>query len=351
MRLLTWSGCRHVIRGTRTACPGAACTGVTRRAKTVLGRTNSAMWLVLSALLMDFRDAEARKSARQVSVQTPPDAALELPFAFDGPPPPVPPAMITRDEDGRATIRAVRLTSPLRLDGRLDESDLHEHPADVRLHPDRAARRARRPPRRPRSGWRSIAITSTSRSAAGRASRSGWSPTRCGATASNIYQNDYVGFIFDTFYDRRNGVQFAVNPIGGRSRRADHQRAAVQRRLESGLGCRGRPVRRRLDGRSGDPVQVAALPARAARRSGASTSSGNNRWKNEISFLDAHAGRVRQARGIMQISLAATLVGLEAPPGSKNLEIKPYVIVDLTTDLHARRRGSRTISAATSAST
>jgi hypothetical protein len=43
------------------------------------------------------------------------------PFAFDGPPPPVPPAVITHDASGRATIRAVRLTAPLRVDGRLDD--------------------------------------------------------------------------------------------------------------------------------------------------------------------------------------------------------------------------------------
>ena len=123
MRLLTWSGCRHVESGELGQSARAqARTGVTRRTKTVLGRTNSAMWLVLSALVMDFRDAEARKSARQVSVQTPPDAALELPFEFPGPPPPVPPAMVTRDEDGRVTMRAVRLPSPLQIDGVLDES-------------------------------------------------------------------------------------------------------------------------------------------------------------------------------------------------------------------------------------
>ena len=30
-------------------------------------------------------------------------------------------ASVTRDDRGRATVRAVRLTEPLRLDGRLDE--------------------------------------------------------------------------------------------------------------------------------------------------------------------------------------------------------------------------------------
>ena len=38
-----------------------------------------------------------------------------------GPPAPVAPAVITRDDEGRATVRAFRLPQPLRLDGQLDE--------------------------------------------------------------------------------------------------------------------------------------------------------------------------------------------------------------------------------------
>ena len=41
---------------------------------------------------------------------------------FDGPAAPISPAVISRDASGRATIRAVRITTPLRVDGRLDES-------------------------------------------------------------------------------------------------------------------------------------------------------------------------------------------------------------------------------------
>ena len=40
----------------------------------------------------------------------------------DGPPPPDPPATIARDAEGRATIRATRVATPLRIDGQLDES-------------------------------------------------------------------------------------------------------------------------------------------------------------------------------------------------------------------------------------
>ncbi len=37
------------------------------------------------------------------------------------PPAPVAPAVITRDTAGHATVRAITLTSPLRVDGRLDD--------------------------------------------------------------------------------------------------------------------------------------------------------------------------------------------------------------------------------------
>jgi TolB-like protein len=40
---------------------------------------------------------------------------------IDGPPPPQPPAVITRNAAGRATIRAIRIAEPLRIDGTLDE--------------------------------------------------------------------------------------------------------------------------------------------------------------------------------------------------------------------------------------
>ena len=41
---------------------------------------------------------------------------------IDGPPAPLPPAVISRDARGGATVRAIRLDEPIRLDGRLDEA-------------------------------------------------------------------------------------------------------------------------------------------------------------------------------------------------------------------------------------
>src|SRR5689334_19811969 len=40
---------------------------------------------------------------------------------IDGPPAPVPPEVITRAASGQATVRAIKLTSPLKVDGQLDE--------------------------------------------------------------------------------------------------------------------------------------------------------------------------------------------------------------------------------------
>src|SRR6188472_3259576 len=37
------------------------------------------------------------------------------------PAPPVAPEVIARDDDGHATVRAIKLASPLRVDGKLDE--------------------------------------------------------------------------------------------------------------------------------------------------------------------------------------------------------------------------------------
>ena len=44
------------------------------------------------------------------------------PDGIYGPPPPVAPAVVSRDNQGRVTVRAVRLEESLRVDGQLDES-------------------------------------------------------------------------------------------------------------------------------------------------------------------------------------------------------------------------------------
>ena len=49
------------------------------------------------------------------------DDATETPVVLHGPPAPIAPAVIARDEMGRVTIRATRVTEPIVLDGKLDD--------------------------------------------------------------------------------------------------------------------------------------------------------------------------------------------------------------------------------------
>src|SRR5688500_16524060 len=71
--------------------------------------------LLFSSLLHAAPDAQAPATA-------PIAADVSTTAAIDGPPPPLPPAVMSRDADRRTTVRAVRLDEPLRIDGRLDEA-------------------------------------------------------------------------------------------------------------------------------------------------------------------------------------------------------------------------------------
>src|SRR5512140_3508999 len=50
-----------------------------------------------------------------------PAAVQAQPRPIDGPPPAQSPEMIARDGAGKATVRAIKLTQPIHVDGRLDE--------------------------------------------------------------------------------------------------------------------------------------------------------------------------------------------------------------------------------------
>ena len=262
--------------------------------------------------------------------------------AVDGPPPPVAPAVITRDAAGRATIRAVRVTTPMRLDGVLDEPLYSSVPpiSDfIQVEPQEGA-----PATEKTELW--LAFDRDNVYVSFRCWES--DPTRVVANemrrdATALWLgNDIVGIIFDTFYDRRNAVQFTVNSIGGRS---DGQLTNGQ---YSGDWNTVWDVKTgRFDG--GWTAEL-AVPFKSLRyRPGqAQVWSFNavrtNRWKNEISFITRIPNAMGQ-RGLNQPSLAATVVGLEAPAGSRNLEVKPYAISDVTTNLNGTPKVSNEASA------
>ena len=291
-----------------------------------------ALWLVLATVLLPRPGAAG---------QAVPQAPRDLPFVFDGPPPPIPPSTVTRDADGRATVRAVRLGEALRVDGRLDEPlyTTVEPVSDfVQIEP-----REGMPATERTDVWVSFtgeAVFVSVRCWETRPDRIVGNEMRRDSMA--IFQgNDHIAFIFDTFYDRRNGVLFEANAVGGR--------IDAQVTNERQFSMDWNPIWEVKVGRFEDGWTVeAAIPFKSLRyRPGRGQIWGfnvrrGNQWKNESSFLT----RMPNALGpmaIFQTSLAATLVGLEAPPASRNLDIKPYVVSDLETDATATPRVSNDI--------
>ena len=67
-------------------------------------------FLVIGALLTAPVAGGLQASGQSTAPSVPPRA-------LDGPPAPVLPEVVSRDASGRMTIRAVRLTTPLRIDG------------------------------------------------------------------------------------------------------------------------------------------------------------------------------------------------------------------------------------------
>ncbi len=294
--------------------------------------TRAVAKLIITGLLL-ARGAQAGQAPAPRAPASSPSAPakpLALPFAFAGPPPPAPPESVSRDESGRVTIRAVRLAAPLRIDGELDEAVY----ASVRPISDfiQNEPQAGSPATERTEVW--VTFDDDHIYVSFRCWES--QPERMIAREMRrdnpgIFQGDDVAFMFDTFYDRRNSVLFNVNPISGRM---DGQVTNEQQHNGD-----WNPIWEVKAGRfEGGWTVEAAVPFKSLRyRPGRAQIWGfnvrrNNIWKNEFSYITpTPAGQ--GSRAIFLASLAATLVGLEAPTASRNLEIKPYAISDLTSDL------------------
>ena len=128
--------------------------------------------------------------------------------AIDGPPPPVAPAVIARDTVGRATVRAVRLTAPLRLDGALDENVYRVVPSMsnfIQTEPNEGE-----PATEKTEAWVLFDDDTVYVSARAwdSAPESEWIVNEMRRDSTNLLRNEGVHISFDTFYDRRNNVTF-----------------------------------------------------------------------------------------------------------------------------------------------
>ena len=245
--------------------------------------------------------------------------------------------VVTRDAEGRATVRATRVIAPIRVDGQLDESVYSDVPpisGFVQVEPDTGA-----PATEDTHAW--IAFDDDSVYLAFRVWDS--QPERRIATdmrrdVSNfINGNDILNIFIDTFRDQRNGVSFTLNALGARN---DGQQIGAQYNGD------WNPIWSHAVGAfdRGWTVEM-ALPFRSLRYAPGRTQTwGLNvmrtvRWKNELSVLTP----VPPGRGnssAQYAPLAATVVGIEAPPPARNLDVKPYAISTLTSNLNATPRVS-----------
>jgi hypothetical protein len=149
--------------------------------------------------------------------------------------------------------------------------------------------------------------------------------------ANQLRQNDTFTVLFDTFHDRRNGYLFTANAIGGfgDSQVTDEAPPNIDWntvwRVEAG----------EFDG--GWTIEM-AIPFKSLRyQSGREQTWGINlrrvvRWKNEWSYLAQVPRALTTFRGILKVSSAATLVGLQVPSDGRLLELKPYALSGLATD-------------------
>ena len=139
-----------------------------------------------------------------------------VPVAAQNPPPPVAPAVIARDEARRATIRAVKLAEPLRIDGKLDEAVYGTTPPItdfIQTMPRNGAEPTERT-----EAWVMFDAANFYVSARcwDSAPPDRWIANEMRRDANQVRQNDHFGFMIDTFHDRRNGYVFYSNPVGGR---------------------------------------------------------------------------------------------------------------------------------------
>ena len=259
------------------------------------------------------------------------------PGLIDGPGAPVPPAVMNRDEEGRVTVRAVRLAAALELDGVLDEAVYGTVPAVTgftQLVPDAGAPATERT-----EAWVLFDEENVYVSARvwDSAPESEWVANEMRRDTNQLRQNDTFAVLFDTFYDRRNGFNFYTNPLGAR--------ADAQYINEGNPNIDWNPVwdvrSGRFDGgwtvemeipfstlryRSEPPYVWGIQFRRSIRR--------KNEWVY-LTRLPISIGGDNGARGMLRISAAGSLVGLEPPPPSRNIEVKPYAIASLITDMTA----------------
>jgi hypothetical protein len=286
--------------------------------------------------IMLFVSAAGVNAAHQAPVRP----AAPIPA---GPAPPTLPDTIARDGQGRATVRAVRADTPMRVDGKLDEAIYGKvNPASgfIQMEPQ-----AGQPGSEKTEVW--VFYDQDNVYVSFRVWES--QPENRVANemrrdSNNIRQGDSVEFSFDTFRDRRNAILFEANSLGGRT--------DIQSTNERLMNADWNPIWSLVAGTfDGGWTIEAAVPFKSIRYAPGMVQDWgfqarrSVKAKNEIAYLTRLPPSLGLGRADFSASLYANLVGLEAPPPSRTFELKPYVITDVTTDNVAAERRVNDLSA------
>jgi hypothetical protein len=260
-----------------------------------------------------------------------PQRGPSTPAFLDGPPAPIAPAVIARDNEGHVTIRAIRLVQPLVLDGRLDERLYTENEPFgdfVQQEPNEGH------PATEKTqiwiGYDDNALYVGARLFESDPSKRVMSDMR--RDAANLYNNDHLAVMLDTFYDRRNGYVFVANAQGGKS---DSQIANENANTDWNTIWETKAAN--FEG--GWTIEF-RIPFRSIRFQEGARAWGINfrrmvRWKTETSFL-APVPASYGTSGLNKASGAATLVGIELPTHLRNIDLKGYALGSSLTNRTAR---------------
>ena len=243
----------------------------------------------------------------------------------EDPPIPIAPDVISRGDNGRIVVRAVRVSEPLRIDGKLDEQVystippitdfIQTLPAEGKVSTEKT------------EAW--VMFDDDYIYVTGKMYEDvppeKWTANEMRRDTSQLRQNDMFGFLVDTFHDRRNGYNFYTNPLGGFADQVVTD--------EGNPNVDWNPVWEVRTGRfEGGWIAEMAVPFKSLRyNSGTNQTWGiqlrrSIRRKNEWTHLTAVPASTGGSTSIFRVSRAATLVGLDLPPASKNIEVKPYGI-------------------------
>ena len=240
-------------------------------------------------------------------------------------------SVLSRTPEGRVSVQASRITERMTLDGTLSEpvyGRMPPFPGFVQQEPNEGA-----PATEKTEAW--IFFDDENIYVAARLYES--EPTRrvmsdMRRDAPNMYNNDHLAVIFDTFNDHRNGFGFSTNRIGGL-----FDFSATNEQPSSNWNALWISKAQDFDG--GWTVEI-RIPFRSIRFAADAQTWGVNmrrmvRWKNETSFLSA-VPRSWGRRALNKVSNAAVLTGIVPPAGDRYIDIKPYALGSMLTNATAK---------------